>query len=236
MSSPAEDSVEVPPKRAPGGPPIRVLIFASAACLLILSLLMARNAALRERIPPIPVMGSVGEFTLVDSEGKERQAQELAGKVWIASFIFTSCGGPCPQVSGVVSSLQSDPALRGVSLVSFSVDPKTDRPAVFKTYAQNYKADPARWMFLTGRDGKELEIVKFIVSRFKVPVVRAPEGVAAKGMEIAHSTRLALVDKRGQIRGYYLCIKDEKGNAPFGSHTLRELRRDAARLMRESYP
>ena len=37
-------------------------------------------------------------------------------------------------------------------LVSFSVDPKWDTPAILGDYAKKWKADPERWLFLTGDD------------------------------------------------------------------------------------
>jgi len=44
----------------------------------------------------------VGDFTLTDQDGREVHAADLAGKVWVASFIFTRCGGPCPRVTATM--------------------------------------------------------------------------------------------------------------------------------------
>ena len=51
---------------------------------------------------------SVGDFTLTDRSGREVTAADLRGKVWIASFIFTRCSGPCPQVTAAMADLQKD--------------------------------------------------------------------------------------------------------------------------------
>ncbi len=40
-----------------------------------------------------------------------------------------------------------------VRLVSISVDPERDTPEVLSRYAERYKADPDRWLFLTGKKG-----------------------------------------------------------------------------------
>src|SRR6266550_266871 len=79
-------------------------------------------------------------------------------------------------------------------LVSFTVDPDHDTPAVLKTYAGDYKADPVRWHFLTG-------------TKDQMYSAAADMKVAAKPAEgetpILHSEKLLLVDADGNIRGYY---------------------------------
>ena len=50
-----------------------------------------------------------------------------------------------------MAHLQHDLAgTKGVSLVSFTVDPEFDRPAVLRAYADRFQADPKHWLFLTG--------------------------------------------------------------------------------------
>src|SRR5436190_1690364 len=101
------------------------------------------------RKPELPVMNTVPEFQLIERSSREVKSQELAGKVWIADFVFTSCGGFCPAMTEKMRMVQ-DLLPSEVQLVSFSVDPEKDTPEVLAAYANKYGADPNRWWFLTG--------------------------------------------------------------------------------------
>jgi cytochrome oxidase Cu insertion factor (SCO1/SenC/PrrC family) len=76
---------------------------------------------------------------------------DMEGKVWIASFIFTNCPDECPLMTAEMAQFQSDWAhVPDLRLVSISVDPERDTPAVLSQYADRFNADPERWLFLTG--------------------------------------------------------------------------------------
>jgi len=78
-----------------------------------------------------------------------------------------------------------------VELVSISVNPEQDTPQALSTYAQKYGADTTRWHFLTG---SREDITKVSVQGFKIGSVDEP---------IFHSASFVLVDRQGNIRGYY---------------------------------
>jgi cytochrome oxidase Cu insertion factor (SCO1/SenC/PrrC family) len=156
--------------------------------------------------------GPVGDFKLKERDGRTVGLDDLRGKVWVASFIFTRCTGPCPQVTGTVARLQGELKLADVEnlrLVTFTVDPERDNPAELREYAQKFQADEKRWLFLTG---KKEEIHRLLIDSFKVPVEEAPEKEKKPGEEFAHSTRLVVVDKAGHIRGYFDGMPQPTGN------------------------
>ena len=148
---------------------------ALTAGLLIVALAAlgyAGYSTLRHNAPPQDSepydLGPIGEFSLTERSGRTVTNADLAGKVWIASFVFTRCTGGCPQVSGTMVRLQE--AFRNESdirLVTFTVDPERDNPAELKEYAEHFGADPERWLFLTG---SEKLIHQLIQKGFKVPV------------------------------------------------------------------
>ena len=75
------------------------------------------------------------------------------GKIVVLDFIFTRCPGPCPLLSLKFSQLQQklgDRLGKDVMLLSVSIDPRHDTPAVLKEYAQRYSANLAGWKFLVG--------------------------------------------------------------------------------------
>ena len=48
---------------------------------------------------PLPHLGNVGQFSLTNQDNQKFGSADLAGKVWIADFVFTNCHGPCPIIS-----------------------------------------------------------------------------------------------------------------------------------------
>ena len=42
---------------------------------------------------------AVPPFELMNEKAQPFGSAQLAGKIWIADFIFTSCPGPCPIIS-----------------------------------------------------------------------------------------------------------------------------------------
>jgi cytochrome oxidase Cu insertion factor (SCO1/SenC/PrrC family) len=146
------------------------------------------------------VFSEVAPFELVERSGKPVKREDLLGRPWVASFVFTRCSGPCPRVVGTLSKLQG--RLRGgtARIVTISVDPSFDTPEVLREYAANVGADPARWWFLTG---DEPAIQALIRGSFLSAVERAPEGTAPPGEAVSHRTQLVAIDKKGRVRGFY---------------------------------
>src|SRR5512138_2068051 len=95
---------------------------------------------------------AIPDVNLVDADGAGVPLRSaLADKPVILDFIFTSCGAVCPVMSRTFSQVQS--ALGAdrdkVRMVSISIDPEQDTPAVLKAYAGKYGAGP-NWEMLTG--------------------------------------------------------------------------------------
>ncbi|MCC6849795.1 MAG: SCO family protein [Deltaproteobacteria bacterium] len=157
---------------------------------------------LRYEPRPPPVLGALPAFALVDAAGEPFGTTELAGKVWIASFFFTSCPSVCPLLMARMAELQRRLGEAGIGtadvrLVSITVDPERDTPEALRAAAPRYGVDPARWTLLTGPRPRLHEL---LVSGFKVPGLDA--GALANG-DIPHTMKLVLVDGGGRVRGYY---------------------------------
>ena len=144
--------------------------------------------------------GSVPQFSLVERSGKATSLADLRGSIWIADFIYTTCQDTCPMQTAEMAQLQEHWKDRaGLKLVSFSVDPEKDTTAALSRYADRYKADAQRWLFLTG--AKE-EIGRLVQEGFRLSAVALP-GDGNVSSVIMHSPRFVLIDKQAQIRGYY---------------------------------
>lgn len=182
-----------------------------------------KHDAAFEMIQPLPAPVALAkhwalpDFSLTERSGQPLRLADLAGKVWVADFFYTTCPGPCPMLSSRLSDVQKalgeEP---GVRLVSISVDPEKDTPEVLKIYAEKFKASE-RWYFLTGQ--KEA-IYSLARDGFKLPLAEAP----TEGGLITHTTRLILVDQTGVVRGFY------EGANEAG---VKDLVRDIRQLLKE---
>ncbi|PRQ04951.1 SCO family protein [Enhygromyxa salina] len=195
--------------------------------LFFLTMITVMRPLLVRRPPPPEVVGEVPAFTLVDSSGDTFDRGELlaADKTWVVGFVFTRCPSTCPAISRAMLSFQ-DQVSRArlddrVELLTVSVDPAYDTPEVMAAYAESIGANLDNWRFITG---DEQAIEDFVVGGFKLAVGDA-EQVAGRDpgvIDIAHSTKLALVDRYGNIRGYY--STDEDGLNELFHRTLRVIR------------
>ncbi|HND31446.1 MAG TPA: SCO family protein [Myxococcota bacterium] len=154
-------------------------------------LLLACSAPPPERLFEVP------DFQLTERSGAPVDRATLRDRVWVAGFVFTSCPGPCPMLSAQMATIQAhyakDPDFR---LVSFTVDPATDRPEVLRGYADRFGADPEKWLFLTG-DPQTVQTV--VVDGFKTMLERLPS-VGGQPPNVMHSERFLLVDRKGWVR------------------------------------
>lgn len=167
--------------------------------------------------------GRVPAFTLVGTDGKPFDSAALAGKVWAASFVFTTCKNSCPMLSAQMKRLsKSLPEGDGFALLSITVDPDKDTPKALGDYAKALGVDDPRWSFLTG---KKAVLKTLIQDGFKLAAEPGDEVLDERGHpDILHSSKLVLVDGKGDIRGYY--------DGLLGS-SVEAVRRDALRLAKE---
>src|ERR1700733_1271183 len=159
-------------------PAVLALVCALAAC--------TRRAAMLETFGDIP------RFDLIAQDGQPFHSQVLAGKIWVADFIYTTCPGPCPRMTSQMREVQ-DAVMKipDVKLVSFTIDPANDTPPVLQAYAKTHGAAASIWYFLTGPVATLQMLDR---DAFKLGNI---DGT------LEHSTRFVLVDRQGRIRGYY---------------------------------
>jgi len=198
--------------------------------LLILVLMgvsgLGIRAMLRPPAPPkmlwtgssrhLPVYASVPDFSLVERSGQQVGLANLRDKIWIVDFMFTHCRDECPLMSSKMAALQVEfTRVEDIRLVSITVDPERDTPAVLSGYADRFGADPERWLFLTG---EKASIYRLAQEGFRVSVMDPQTeghdrplalGAPGRGDDPVHATRFALVDRRARIRGYYDSREEE---------------------------
>jgi protein SCO1 len=169
-----------------------------------------RKAALEQQYAPkpepLPVIATLPDFTLIDSSGQRVSLNDLRGRVWVADFFFTYCAGPCPVMSRRMNELRQllkEEKMDDVVCVSVSVDPDRDTPKVLAEHAEMLKAEPGKWLFMTGQKSQIRELA---TKGFKIAV----EATGPADEQILHSTRFILIDRLGRIRGYYKALADDE--------------------------
>jgi len=198
--------------------------------LLLLPFLLCLSAA----APLDDDLGTVGDFTLTERDGRAVSKSDLLGKIWIASFEFTRCTAGCPQISETMEGLQEDlKRFPDVRLVTFTVDPEHDHPEELREYAKHYHADAQRWLFLTG---DEKTIYQLLDKSFHLPAQKNTAGSA--GNAVTHYSKLVLVDRQGYIRGYFEGRSDPRSPDPEGDYqqSLRQLKTQIASLKYDPFP
>ena len=171
----------------------------------------------------LPVYGTVGDFALVERSGQSFGLPDLKGRIWIVNFFFSQCTEVCPRTMPQMARLQAELAdAEDARLVSITVDPEHDTLPVLVEFAGRFNAQPGRWYFLTGDQQATYDLS---LNTFHMAVGEAPESEHKhSGNAFLHDGHFVLVDRQGQIRGYYDGLDDE---------AMARLRQDVRSLLRE---
>lgn len=222
MNEEKQTVVEHEPAPVPRNPMLELVLLAVLFCIVTgVSFAVAwKIRGIRGSRPtPTPLVTSpspndvptyVPDFSLIDQSGQPVTLADLKGQVWVANFFFTSCPAQCPAMNLRMRQIQRAlPDGAAAKLVSITVDPEKDSPEVLAEYAKTYSGKDDRWLFLTG---DKQAIIRLAIEGFKLSAGDDPN---------IHSTKLALVERDGRIRGYFSST-DEKSVAEL-QEQLKEL-------------
>lgn len=173
--------------------------------------------------PPLPVLGHAPAFTLTNQFGARVSEKALEGSIWVSDVFFTRCPIICEQMTRRLKGFQDAlNASDAVKLVSITSDPEFDTPEVLLRYSTRHGAESNRWQFLTG---DKPAVHRLTVDGLKfVAVEKTPEEQENPNDLFIHSTRLAVVDRRGQIRAYV--DTEDKGAATNLLRVVRQLQKE----------
>ena len=138
-------------------------------------------------------------FSLTDRTGRNVTRPELDGKTLVVNFLFTSCSLTCPAVNSQMAQIQQlTTSQPDVKLVSLTVDPRDDTPAVLEKYGERFGAETNRWLFLTG---DKTMLYDLIGTSFLSQDLDDSFGYMPGNF--SHTERIAIVDSHGNLRGYF---------------------------------
>jgi cytochrome oxidase Cu insertion factor (SCO1/SenC/PrrC family) len=142
----------------------------------------------KNAIPEGVIGPPLKEFELTERSGKPFRSLDMRGRVWVASYFFTTCPGQCLRLNANIQWLSNLPELKDVTWVSITCDPNTDTIEALQAYADRWKADPERWLFCRA----DLDYVERVARGMKLPL-------SLKG----HRDEAIVIDKNGKIRGMF---------------------------------
>jgi protein SCO1 len=153
----------------------------------------------------------VPDVQLLDGSGTAVTLQELleTGEPVALNFIFTTCTTICPVMTATFAQMQRElgESADQVHLVSISIDPEYDRPAVLEAYARQFQAG-GNWTFLTGETNDIVTVLRSFdaytgskMSHRPITLLKRPgteswvriDGLAS-GQSLAHEVTARLLD------------------------------------------
>ena len=162
----------------------------------------------------------LAEFSLTDRSGKTITRSDVSNKLLVVNFVFSGCSLSCRAVYDHMAEIErllgSAPEVR---LVSLTIDPRTDTPAVLGRFADQYTNDGKNWLFLTG---EKKELFQLIEKSF---LERSPklQGLVPGGFKDIHL--IFVVDAQGRIHRSFNGL--ETGVAEKVIQELKKLRQRA---------
>jgi protein SCO1 len=154
----------------------------------------------------MPVISYVQPFSFTNQDGKQITNSDVAGKVYVAEYFFTTCKGICPKMNNnlkqVYELFKKEPDFL---ILSHSVDPETDSVGRIKVYADSLGVDSRTWIFLTGRKDSLYHAARVSY------LLDDPRNELKQGEnQFIHTQFFALVDRNGQVRKIYDGLKKDE--------------------------
>jgi protein SCO1/2 len=173
-------------------------------------------------------IGPAPKFELTNQDNNKITNETYKGKVYVLEFFFTTCPSICPKMNA--SMLEIEKSFFGnpnFGIVSISIDPVHDTPAVLKAHAKVLGIKSSNWNLLTGDKDYIYNLANKGFNLY------AGENSKVNG-GFEHSGLFALIDKNGNIR----CRKDDFGNPilyydGLDKNGVRDIQQDIKVLLKE---
>lgn len=136
----------------------------------------------------------VAPFELINQNGDTITQEDYTGKIYVADFFFTVCPTICVPMAENMKLLQEEFENDDeVMLLSHSVTPEYDTPAILKEYAVRKGVLDHKWNLVTG----DKEQIYNLARKSYLAVKDAPYGGK---YDMVHTENFVLVDKEGRLR------------------------------------
>ncbi len=158
--------------------------------VLILALLMLSLAA-AEGEPPLPPDSIYNlQVPVEDQSGEVTGLGRYKGQPVLVTMFYASCPHVCPMIISTIRQLESklSPEERAeLRVMTISIDPERDVPALLLETMQRHSVDARRWSMVRPEPGD----LRAIAGVFGIKYKQLPDG------EFSHSTKIILLDRDG---------------------------------------
>ncbi|TDH25162.1 SCO family protein [Segetibacter sp. 3557_3] len=145
----------------------------------------------------IPVINYVKPFAFTNQDNQTVTEKDIAGKVTVVEYFFTTCKGICPRMNTSMKTIYEEFKDEPDFLIlAHTVQPDTDSVPRLKYYADSLKVNTSKWIFLTGDKNK-----LYTAARGSYLLDDPKNSVDKLEDQFIHTQFFALVDKNGQVRG-----------------------------------
>ncbi len=169
------------------------------------------------RVSQAVIGKAIGDYTLLDREGRPVRLSQYRGKPLLVSFIYTGCFQVCPRTTKVLKdAIESGRGIFGTdqfNVISVGFNQPTDTPQAMRSFARQYRIDVPNWEFLS----PHLSIVEPLTREFGFSYLSTPAG-------FDHVLQATLLDAEGRI---YRQIYSNDLNADSIGEPIRQLLRNA---------
>lgn len=154
----------------------------------------------KSKLEPI---GRVLPFAFINQDGKTVTENDIAGKVFVAEYFFTTCKNICPVMNGNMKIVYDRfKGEKGFLILSHTSFPEIDSVNVLKKYADSLQVNTEKWIFLTGRKDS-----LYKQARYSYKIDDPNNNVVDIKQDFIHSQFFSLVDKNGVVRNIYDGLK-----------------------------
>jgi protein SCO1/2 len=131
--------------------------------------------------PPLPELGSISDFALVDQHGRPFGAGDVRGRVWLLSGVDTASSAS-DKLATELGKIQHRARNLGPAfhLVTVGFDSERDTPERLLEFTGRYRVSPRMWSFLSG-DSVDLR----------------------RALDVGAPRSVVLVDQKMRVRGRY---------------------------------
>ncbi|MCG9791247.1 SCO family protein [Flavobacterium algicola] len=141
---------------------------------------------------------TIPSFSFTNQDGQTVTEKTVAGKIYVANFMFTSCGSICPRMTDNMKILQDRYVQDSqILLLSHTVSPEIDNVKQLKEYADLKGCISGKWHLLTGDKNEIYTLAK------KQYFAGDSIGFYGKLNDFLHTENFILVDGKRRIRGVY---------------------------------
>lgn len=151
----------------------------------------------------------VQPFKFINQDGQIVTEKDMAGKIYVAEYFFTTCTGICPDMNKNLKKVYDEfRDEKDFYILSHTSQPEVDSAAKLKQFAENMGVDTRKWIFLTGRKDS-----LYNMARVSYTIDDPVNNLKNIEDDFLHTQFWALVDREGKVKKVYDGLEESEVKA-----------------------